>query len=231
MFFERAEVSRLAIDAVPLVHQVKTNVSSRPRSRERTCRDAIGSEGACTLMRRKVMTGLKQGKGKARAVPMPANPRKGESGMKTQHRFKQWTLGLAAFSMAGIMGVSSAQGQSVTYTFDPDFDSGTLLNVNHDAPNHDQLQLNATTTPFPFVNIAVSNRGTVVRIDVNTGAIIGEYSTNPDAGVSSFPNPSRTTVDQFGNVWVGNRDEDTIINGVHHGSISVVESDQQRAFR
>lgn len=141
--------------------------------------------------------------------------------MKTPQCFKQWTLGLAVVSLAGIMGVNSAQGQSVTYTFDPDFDSGTLLNVNHDAPNHDQLQLNATTTPFPFVNIAVSNRGTVVRIDVNTGAIIGEYSTNPDAGVASgFPNPSRTTVDQFGNVWVGNRGEDDIIAGVHHGSIT-----------
>ena len=64
------------------------------------------------------MTGLKQEKSMARAVPKPANPRKGESGMKTQHRFKQWALGLAAFSMAWIMGVSSAAGQCVLIAFD-----------------------------------------------------------------------------------------------------------------
>ncbi len=33
------------IDAGPLVHQIKTNVSSRPRSREWNRRDAIASEG------------------------------------------------------------------------------------------------------------------------------------------------------------------------------------------
>ena len=33
------------IDAGPLVHQIKTNVSSRPRSREWNRRDAIDSEG------------------------------------------------------------------------------------------------------------------------------------------------------------------------------------------
>ena len=94
-----------------------------------------------------------------------------------------------------------------TYTLDADFEGGTLLNVNHD-PNHDQLQLNQVAVPFPFVNIAVSNRGTVARIDVNTGAVLGEYSTNPDGGgVSTFPNPSRTTVDQLGNVWVANRND------------------------
>ena len=41
---------------------------------------------------------------------------------------------------------------SRTYTLDADFDEGTLLNLNHD-PNHDQLQLNRVTQPFPFVNI------------------------------------------------------------------------------
>ena len=56
--------------------------------------------------------------------------------METQHRLKQWTLGLAVFSLTLLIGVSSAQGQSVTYTLDADFDSGSLLNVNHDTPNN-----------------------------------------------------------------------------------------------
>ena len=117
---------------------------------------------------------------------------------------------------------SYALATSRTYTLDADFDEGNLVNLNHDAPNNDQLQLNATTSPFPFVNIAASQRGTVVRIDVNTGAILGEYSTNPDAGAAAFPSPSRTTVDQLGNVWVANRGEfgDSPPGGAAKGSIA-----------
>jgi streptogramin lyase len=102
------------------------------------------------------------------------------------------------------MGVGSAAGQAKTWTLDADFQEGTLINVNHDAPNNDQLQLDETTTPFPFVYIACSSRGTLVRIDVNTCAVLAEYNTAP-SGMGT--NPSRTTVDQFGNVWVANRNE------------------------
>jgi PKD repeat protein len=91
-----------------------------------------------------------------------------------------------------------------TYTLDADFELGTLLNVNHEAPGTDQLQLNAETRPFPFVYVANSGRGTAVRIDVNTGTILGEYRTAPD---NRAKNPSRTTVDKLGNVWVTNRNE------------------------
>ncbi|MDQ3177296.1 MAG: PKD domain-containing protein, partial [Actinomycetota bacterium] len=90
------------------------------------------------------------------------------------------------------------------YTADGDFELGTLLNVNHDAPGSDQLQLNKQAKPFPFVYIANSGRGTAVRIDVDTGVILGEYMTAP---VNRSRNPSRTTVDKLGNVWVTNRDE------------------------
>jgi streptogramin lyase len=100
---------------------------------------------------------------------------------------------------------------------DADFDEGTLLNVNHDAPNSDQLQLNETTAPFPFVNIAASGRGTLVRIDVNTGAILGEYLTAPD-GMGR--DPSRTTVDQQGNAWVANRAEYSFSVDQPRGSVA-----------
>lgn len=112
-------------------------------------------------------------------------------------------------------GGSMAYGQSRTYTLDADFDEGSLLNVNHDAPNNDQLQLNATTTPFPFINVAASARGTIIRIDVNTGAILGEYRSAPEGRGTD---PSRTTVDLAGNVWAGNRAEGGLIEGVAHGS-------------
>jgi len=117
----------------------------------------------------------------------------------------------------GIALSAPVPGSDVTYTVDGHFDQGTLLNVNHNAPNSDQLQLNQTTTPFPFVNIAASARGTIVRIDVATGAVLGEYLTAPD-GMGR--NPSRTTVDQFGNVWVSNRDESGFSGGQNKGSVT-----------
>ena len=99
---------------------------------------------------------------------------------------------------------------AVVFTVDADFDQGNLQNVNHDSPNDDQLQLNDRVTPPPFIWIALSGRGTAVRVDVASGAIQGEYFTAPNG---RFRNPSRTTVDFFGNVWVGNRDESAGGNG------------------
>lgn len=144
-------------------------------------------------------------------------------GKSRKMKWKPLSLGLAMSMIVGLMpgvgGVVSAStpGTDVTYTLDANFDQGTLLNVNHDAPNHDQLQLNKITTPFPFVNIAASGRGTVVRIDVNSGAVLGEYATAPD-GMGK--NPSRTTVDQQGNVWVANRDEYGSSGGQPKGSVT-----------
>ncbi|MBN1163546.1 MAG: T9SS type A sorting domain-containing protein [Candidatus Krumholzibacteriota bacterium] len=100
------------------------------------------------------------------------------------------------------LSASTAYAQSKTYTYDNNFDKGVMLNVNHDYPNNHQLQLDSLTTPFPYIWIACSSRGSVVRIDVETGEILGEYWTSP-TGLAR--NPSRTTVDQYGNVWVGNR--------------------------
>jgi len=127
-------------------------------------------------------------------------------------------LTLLLTALFACFGVTSAVAQSRTYTLDADFDLGTLQGVNHDVV-HDQLQLNETSTPFPFVNIACSGRGTIVRIDVNTGQILGEYRTAPD-GMGR--NPSRTTVDKFGNVWVSNRDEAGFSGGRPKGSVTRV---------
>ncbi len=99
---------------------------------------------------------------------------------------------------------SRAVSGSRAYTLSADFADGLLRNVNHDAPGVDQLQLNQIAAPFPFVNIAASSRGAVVRIDAVSGAVLGEYATAPD-GMGK--NPSRTAVDRLGNVWVANRNE------------------------
>ena len=103
-----------------------------------------------------------------------------------------------------------------TYTVDADFGEGDLVDVNFDTP--DQLQLNATETPFVFVNVAASARDTIVRINADTGEIMGEYRTAP---LGRLGNPSRTTVDRKGNVWTANRDEDqpTAIESAPSGSV------------
>jgi hypothetical protein len=103
-----------------------------------------------------------------------------------------------------LRGGGDAFADERTWTLDADFDQGTLINLNHD-PNHDQLQLNNFAQPFRFINIPASARGTVVRVDTETGEVVGEYKTAPNfRGLS----PSRTTVDIYGNVWTGNRLED-----------------------
>ncbi|MCP3976084.1 MAG: hypothetical protein GY720_16510, partial [bacterium] len=93
-------------------------------------------------------------------------------------------------------------GPAATYTADADFDLGSMINVVHD-PN-DQLQLDRTVQTFSYLWVAVSSKGTVAKIDTVTGKVVGEYHTAP-RGMGL--NPSRTTVDQNGNVWVANRNE------------------------
>lgn len=89
-----------------------------------------------------------------------------------------------------------------TYTLNSDFDQGTLVNLSESPA--DQLQLNSVAKPFGFIWVAASARGTVVKIDTATGQILGEYWTSPSG---RGRDPSRTTVDGDGNVWVADRAE------------------------
>jgi streptogramin lyase len=113
---------------------------------------------------------------------------------------------------------AAVPGTNVLYTLDADFDQGVLQDVNHNAPNNNQLQLNRTSVFFPYVNIAASARGTMIRIDVNTGATIGEWFSAPSG---RGRDPSRTTVDRLGNTWFSNRAENTDVNGDGNGEGSV----------
>ena len=104
---------------------------------------------------------------------------------------------------------------SRVYTLNNDFDQGSLISVTHSTA--DQLQLDDTTRSFNFIWVAVSTKGTVVKINTETGAIIGEYHTAP-AGQPT--DPSRTTVDQNGNVWATNRAGNSVVH------IGLVENGQ-----
>lgn len=103
---------------------------------------------------------------------------------------------------------ASAAHEQWTYTLDADFDQGTLNNVVHNIP--DQLQLDDTTTPFPFIWIPLTERGTIVKIDTATGEIKGTYHATSEGDPA--PSTSRTTVANDGSVWAGNRTEGTVIH-------------------
>ena len=110
---------------------------------------------------------------------------------------------------------SNANACSRTFTTDEDFNEGFLLSVNTSVSG--SLRLDQPGQPLPFVNIACSGKGTVVRIDAITGQVIGEYLTAPNGKAR---NPSRTTVDKDGNCWVTNRDESSPVGGIPKGSVA-----------
>ncbi len=110
---------------------------------------------------------------------------------------------VALFGLSAL--AAQATGQNQTYTTDADFDLGVLVDVNHDAPNVDQLQLDASSEPFSVLSVACGGLDTVVRINTSTGEILGEYRTVPG---DLDGDPSRATTDLEGSCWVGNRLED-----------------------
>ncbi len=117
---------------------------------------------------------------------------------------------LALAMLPGITGAGATPpaGNPAVYTLDTHFSEGSLINVNF-TDVADQLQMNSAPTPFDFIWVAVSSQGTVVKIDTTTGAVLGEYRTAP---MGMGTNPSRTTVDNNGSVWVANRAESGFVN-------------------
>lgn len=124
------------------------------------------------------------------------------SGWRVLRRSAAILASIIVVAGIGTVVASHLSGDPATYTLDADFDEGTAINVVHSTP--DQLQLDDTTTPVPFIWVAASARGTIVKIDTATGAILGEFWSAPDG---RDRDPSRTTVDANGNVWSGNRAE------------------------
>jgi hypothetical protein len=114
-----------------------------------------------------------------------------------------------------------------TYTTTNDFKLGVMAGLETVLGAGDgQLQFQTNLPPqFPFINVACSGRGTVARINTTNGAVLGEYRTTPtgllyDGDSGAGPQPSRTTVDQYGNVWVANRADTRTNSGVTYGSIT-----------
>ena len=122
--------------------------------------------------------------------------------MNRPHSFARPSSALALLLAVCVHSVATAQSR--TYTLNADFDEGTLVNVNHAIADQLHLDVNPGGQFKNFLAVSATGRNTLEIIDADAGTVLGEYRTAPN-GLSR--NPSRTTVDSAGNVWVGNRDE------------------------
>ncbi len=95
------------------------------------------------------------------------------------------------------------------YTTDADFEKGTLNGLVY---SDNQLQLGGESTVTPFIWVPNYNSTTIEnsisKVDTRTGRELGRYRVAP-TGVHG--DPSRTTVDQYGNCWVVNRYSGTVV--------------------
>lgn len=120
---------------------------------------------------------------------------------------------IAMLTLLSACGAAAAG--SVTYTTNSQFDLGILQNVNHAAPNNDQLQLNVIGGGFPILWIANAGERTLSKFDTtqqgaSPGRELARYYTwfsneAPTSYAWSGPAPSRTAIDIDGNAYILNR--------------------------
>ena len=104
--------------------------------------------------------------------------------------------------------------QAVQFATDAEFELGTQVGTMYSSS---QLTLSTDSVTWPFIWVPNSNEGTVSKVDARTGAEVARYRTCPP-GVNA--QPSRTTIDQYGNCWVANRQSGTVVK------IGLLESGQ-----
>lgn len=108
-------------------------------------------------------------------------------------------------------GKPPVSGDDRTYTTDAELDLAAQVALSHETPAAGQLRVSSQGGTFPYIWIAASARGTIVKIDTKTGQILGEYATAPNVnGVRRESDPSRTTVSLDGSAWVGNRKDASV---------------------
>ena len=113
--------------------------------------------------------------------------------------------GAASVATLTVLALDSS-APSHTFTEVGQFGVGDSFNVEQAGPN--SLQVVSKAQAFNRIWVAVSTKGTIVKIDTDSGAILGEYRSAP---VGDGQDPSRTTVDQNGNVWATNRASNTVV--------------------
>lgn len=140
-------------------------------------------------------------------------------------------MALVVSSCGAMLGLQQGSAPCETYETELDFQAGYRFNLEVVPQPNSKLAClrlkDDPVRPWPFLVVANSLRGTMVRIavedmpnyEIKEGDVVGEYWTAPQ---NMLKNPSRTTVDAFGNAWVGNRDEATSSGGVAKGSVTRV---------
>ena len=150
--------------------------------------------------------------------------------MNAKKTWCTWAI-LGTFLFGIEVGQASEQacpepGAAKTYTstedfnpIHPDFYPGEPVR-NNTIGEDGELGIVSSPATLPYIWVACSLRGTVVRIAteqhycpirgglVNPGDVLGEYQAAPDGcytGGFPYNDPSRVTVDFDGNAWVGNR--------------------------
>ncbi len=107
---------------------------------------------------------------------------------------------ILAFLAVVALVAPEAAAQGRIYETIGDFQNGIIISLNDD---DDRLLMPEEGTPMPFMWVPASERGSVLRVDVETGEVLGEFRTGP----ANLPrNPKRIAVDQLGNCWVMNQD-------------------------
>jgi hypothetical protein len=124
---------------------------------------------------------------------------------------------IAGAVFAGLVTAAHA-GCTKVYTLSADFAEGLLFNLNSNAPNSDQLQLNdaGSIQTLPVMYVANAGEDTISKLNTTTNAETARYRSwfGPagQPGHINHPNnafsgaaPSRSAVDADGNCYVGNR--------------------------
>jgi len=122
-------------------------------------------------------------------------------GIKTSIRVISIILALAlVLALTFVTALADDSPIGKIYDSTESFNEGERINivVNEEGT----LALDETTKAFNFIWIANSSKGTIMKINTVTCEVVGEYWTSPQG---QGRNPSRTTVDHDGSVWVGNR--------------------------
>ena len=96
--------------------------------------------------------------------------------------------GWATSSVTQVTIIVTPNPRSRTYTTDQDFMEGQLFTALE--VTNGEVMLRSKIEAFHNIWVAVSSKGTIVRIDTDTGEIKGEYKSAPDGEPL---NPSRTT--------------------------------------
>lgn len=119
----------------------------------------------------------------------------------------QITDGVSTSEVAMVVFDVTPFARSKTWTTSADFSSGTLTNLSQQVAN--QLEPAIDEKAFNYVWAPIHSSGTVLRLDADTGRVLGEYRTTPQTVANG--RPSRTWVDQQGNLWVANEEDNSVV--------------------